>query len=1510
MAPGDEHEDLGGAVAVIGMAGRFPGADDVDALWANVVNGVESITFFPEHEREAHAALPEAPGAAPVAPVVCAGGLLNGIEDFDAAYFEIPPREAQLIDPQHRLFLECAVSALEHAGCDPARTAGAIGVFGGCGPGAYLLQVVSRPDLVAAVGLRALTLANDKDYLTTRVSYKLDLRGPSVLVQSACSTSLVAVHAACQSLLGFETDVALAGGVSVAVPQKGGHVHVPGGIMSPDGRCRPFDARAAGTVAGSGVGLVVLKRLADALEGGDCIHAVIRGSAVNNDGRKASFSAPGVSGQAAVITEAHRVAGVDPGSIGYVEAHGTGTLLGDPVEIQALTTAFRRRTDAVGSCALGALKANIGHLDAAAGVAGLIKAIHVVREGVVPPCVHFEAPNPHIDFGSTPFFVPTSAGPWPAGKPARRAGVSSFGIGGTNAHVVLEEPPAAPAAAPWRRPACVLTVSARSDRALDAACGALAAHLDARPSLDLGDAAFTLQVGRREHAHRRAVVAASLDEAREALRAPRKGAPAAAGRGAVFLFPGQSAQRLGAGAGLYAAEPEFRRAFDACAQVAGDVAGMDLARVAFEAGDGDGARLTATERVQPVLFAVEYALARLWMSWGVEPAAMLGHSLGEWVAACLAGVVTLEDAVAIVIERGRLTQAMPPGSMLAVGAPAERLEAFLRDGVEIAAWNAPGLVALSGPSGAIDRVKAALEAQGTFARRLETSHAFHSALLDGAVEPFRARVRRAALRPPRVPFLSNVTGAPITDEQAVDPDYWARHLRAPVRFAQGLEALRAEGHAVFLEVGPGRSLTALARRTLPSALGIEGLRSEREAGSSEQRQALEALGRLWEAGCPVAWQRLHEGEGRRRVPLPSYPFERTRHWVSLARAPRPGPEAAVSVDGARREGGAGAPAAAPAEGAAGRGARAEGRAGRVAPRTDMERLLARVWTEILGVEDIGVTDDFFALHGDSLMATQLVSRVRARLGVDVPVRALFEGPTIEAFAAEIERRQGAGAARSALPPIVPVPRRGRLPVSSAQQRLWFLDQLEPGSPAYNVSFAVRADGRLDLAALRRSLEEICRRHEALRTTFAAVEGRPVPVVAPAPSVPWRVSDLAHLSGADLEAETRRAIAAEALEVFDLASGPLLRAHVIRRAEREHIVVLVVHHIVFDVWSVGVFVAEFGALYRAFTRGLASPLPELPVQYVDFAAAQGAWLAGEGLEAELGYWRRKLAGDLPRVRVPADHAPEGARTWRGARQSLPAPAALADGARGLARREGVSPFMIFLACYKALLHQRTGIEDMVVGTDVANRNRLETEGMIGFFVNQLVIRADFSGNPAFTELVRRVRDVTLEAFEHQDLPFDRLVEALRPRRVAGQAPLFDAKFVMRNVRVPSIELDGVVLEALEVEAEAAPFDFVLTVAEGPSGFVFGVEYSTEFYRQETVRDFLEDYARALERATSRPEATLAELREHIEAGVEERRARELERARGEELARLGSARRRAVRPSTQGAEGQALGREEP
>ncbi|WP_437320796.1 type I polyketide synthase [Sorangium sp. So ce385] len=1485
-----ETEDGGSDIAIVGMAGRFPGAPSVDALWENVRRGVESIARFPESEREEP---PVGANAAPGAPVVCAGGLLDDIDRFDASYFGYSPREAQLMDPQQRLFLECAVAALEDAGCDPARFPGAIGVFGGCGSNTYLLQLLSHPDLAATVDPHALMLASEKDYLATRVSYKLDLHGPSVVVQTACSTSLVAVHMACESLLGGQCDLALAGGVSIGIPQKRGYPYVPGSICSPDGRCRPFDARAEGTVGGSGVGIVALKRLADALRDRNTVHAVIRGSAVNNDGgRKVGFMAPSVDGQAAAISEAQSVAGVDPGSIGYVEAHGTATAIGDPIEVEALTQAFRRGTARKAYCALGSIKANIGHLDAAAGVAGLIKAAHVVRSGEIPPCVHFEAPNPKLDLAASPFFVPREAAPWPRELGPRRAGVSSFGIGGTNAHVVLEEPPPLPArpAAPERDH--VLTLSARTPAALSAACAQLAAHLEAN-DLPLDDVAFTLQTGRAEHPYRRAVVARTRAEAIQGLA--REGASALARpmSRAVFAFPGQGAQAVGMGRALYAQEAAFRSAFDACAAAA-RARGLDLGEIVFRAGEGDGRTLLGTALVQPALFAVELALARLWMSWGIEPAAMIGHSLGEIVAACVAGVFTLEDAMSLVIDRGRFMQAAPGGGMLAVGLPAADVEGLLEAGLEIAAVNSPKLTVVAGPASAIRDLAARLEAREVFARPLQTSHAFHCALIDGAVGPFLESVRRARLSPPKIPVISNVTGALLTDAEATDPAYWARHLRQPVRFGDGIEALFASGHALFLEVGPGRGLTTLVRQTLAGRGGAAIASLGSAHATSEPASLAEALGQLWEAGHAVDWTAVRGGDPGALVRLPTYPFERARHWI----APRRGAPAAEPAQAA-------APAA-PAPNALPTAAVSRAHAGVafVAPSTESERAIAAIWSALLGVHEIGIHDDFFGLHGDSLVATQVMSRIRAQLGVELPLRALFQGPTVAALAAQVDAALRGEARRREFPPIARIPRDGPLPLSFAQHRLWFVDQLEPGSPAYNIPFVVRATGRLDVDALRRSLFEIARRHEALRTTFSARDGVPFPVISPEARVPFRMSDLEHLAGEALDAAVSALVLEESLEPFDLSRGPLLRVRVIRKRRDEHVIALVVHHVVFDVWSVGVFVGELAALYGGFAQGQPSRLPELPAQYVDFAAAQRAWLSGEVLEGELRYWTAKLSGALRRARVPVDHEPAGRRTWRGARRSLDAGAELTRRIKAFCEREAISPFMALLAAYKLVLHQRTGLEDLVVGTDVANRNRVETEPMIGFFVNQLVIRTDCGGDPTFGALVRRVRDVALEAFEHQDLPFDRLVEALRPKGAVGHVALFDAKFVMRNVHVPPMKLEGLELEALEGEATTTAFDFVLTVAEAGDSFRFGVEHSSELYRAATVDNFLSDYRDILAIATARPDTPISELRGEIERTAAARRELERKAARGAALDKLTSARRRAVTLPRPGAPGEA------
>jgi acyl transferase domain-containing protein/acyl carrier protein len=874
-------------IAVVGMAGRFPGAPSVEDLWQNLVNGVESVSELDPlkwaETAGVHPALLDRPDLVKMKPTLADEFL------FDAGFFGYTPREAQVLDPQQRIFLECAWEALESAGYDSERFEGAIAVAAGVSQSSYLMNYLQWDQrLVDAVGGFNIGLANMNDSLATRVAYKLNLRGPAYAVQSFCSTSLVAVHLGCQSLLGRESDMVLAGGATLYLPHEVGYQYQEGGILSPDGHTRTFDARARGMVFGSGVAVVVLKRLADARRDGDTVHAVILGSAINNDGSlKVGFTAPSVTGQAEVITEALTAAGVNPETIGYVEAHGTGTGLGDPAEIAGLTKAWRRWTDRKDYCAIGSVKTNIGHLDAAAGVTGLIKAALTLRHRVIPPSLHFESPNPAIDFASSPFHVNARLTEW-NGEGPHRAAVSSFGIGGTNAHAILEEEPAGAPSAP-ARDGQLLILSARTPTALDRASGRLRAHLEAHPGANLADVAFTLQVGRRVFGHRRAVVARDLSDAVAALADPTRAESAQQDRRdapVAFLFTGQGSQYVNMGRGLYETERRFREVVDAAAETLARPLGLDLRRVLYpEPGgeDGAGETLQETFLTQPALFVIECALARLWMSWGVQPAAMIGHSVGEYVAAHLAGVFTLEEALALVAERGRLMQSLPRGSMLAVPLSEEALLPFLVADVSLASVNAPGACVLSGPAEAIDAMESVLTARGVMSRRLRTSHAFHSSMMDPVLEPFRARVEATERRTPQVPFVSNVTGEWTTAEEATAASYWSRHLRGCVRFADGLRRLQADRPgAVLLEVGPGSTLASLARQQLTAGSGsavATSLRHPRET-VDDRSFLLKAVGRLWLSGARVDWSGMSEGERRRRVPLPTYPFERKEYKVS------------------------------------------------------------------------------------------------------------------------------------------------------------------------------------------------------------------------------------------------------------------------------------------------------------------------------------------------------------------------------------------------------------------------------------------------------------------------------------------------------------------------------------------------------------------------------------------------------------------------------------------------------
>jgi phthiocerol/phenolphthiocerol synthesis type-I polyketide synthase E len=969
-------------VAVIGLAGRFPGARNVDEFWRNLCGGVESIRRFSPGELRAAGVAP-ALAAHPL--FVPAGGVLEDAGLCDAGLFQLTPREASLLDPQHRQLLECAWEALEDAGCDPARFGGPVGVFAGAGLNGYLLHnLIPAGELAAAGGDAQVAIASEKDFLATRISYKLNLTGPSLDVQTACSTSLVAVVLACQSLLNYQCDLALAGGVAVRQPQHGGYLHQEHGILSPDGHCRPFDAAARGTVPGSGAGLVVLRRLEDALADRDTIRAVIRGAAVNNDGAaKVGYTAPSVQGQAEVIGLALAVAGIRPRDVSFIETHGTATPLGDPIELRALDRVFRADSAERGFCTLGAVKSNVGHLDTAAGVAGLIKTVLALERRQIPPTLHFTAPNPEIDLAATAFRINGALLPWDTDRLPRRAGVSSFGIGGTNAHVVLEEAPApggggaaaagadaaaggevpdvggpggeaaggrapgveAPEAGTGNGPRPeLLILSARTQAALDAMTLRLAGHLHERSGLPLADVARTLSVGRRQLAARRILVARDLDDAAAALvsgepgrmlsshhaaaalaDAGSPGTPALGGGApeVAFLFPGQGAQHAGMAAELHRREPVFRRELERCCELLRPHLETDLLPLLTagrrghgghgekdEAGGESGAvvvgerggerGLAATELAQPALFAVEYALARLWMSWGVRPAAMLGHSVGEYVAACLAGVMPLDRALELVARRGRLMQSLPPGAMLAVPLGEAEVAPLLGPDLTVAAVNAPDRVVVAGPPAAAARLAEQLAARGIGTRELAVGHAFHSPEVAALLPAWEAELGRTPLAPPEIPYLSTLTGTWATAGQATSAAAWAEHLRAPARLAAALGELLSDPNRVLLEVGPGQSLTSLARRQRPGPAAAASGDPGRAAGNARAILAslpgrdglagdlaflLGTVGKLWLAGAEIDWTAFQAGRGR-RVPLPTYPFERQSYWITPEPASR------------------------------------------------------------------------------------------------------------------------------------------------------------------------------------------------------------------------------------------------------------------------------------------------------------------------------------------------------------------------------------------------------------------------------------------------------------------------------------------------------------------------------------------------------------------------------------------------------------------------------------------------
>jgi phthiocerol/phenolphthiocerol synthesis type-I polyketide synthase E len=1037
----ESTNDLNG-VAIIGMSGRFPNARDIYEFWENLENGVDCIRFYKDEELIEAGIDPE---VIKHSDYVKAKGEVENVDIFDASFFGINPREAEVTDPQHRMLLECAWEAMEHAGYDSSKFDGPVGVFAGKSMDYYLLlnvyprirREISAGSLLAAIG-------NDKDSLSTTISYRLNLTGPGITVQTSSSTSLVSVCVACQSLLTYQCDIALAGGVTAGPPIRSGYLFQEGNIWSPDGLCRTFDAKAKGFVPGNGMGLVVLKRLEEALVDGDNIWAVIKGYAVNNDGyNKVSYSAPSVDAQVRVVAEALAIADVHPETIQYIEAHGTGTNLGDPIEMSALNLAFQADTDKKHYCAVGSVKTNIGHLDNAAGIAGLIKTALALKHKKIPPSLHFETPNPSIDWENSPFFVNTQLREWqantnPDGTPVpRRAGVTSLGMGGTNAHVILEETPLGPdvrTASENSRGYHLILLSAKTPTALYKITENLGNCLEeniinpgnpANPGLNLADVAYTLKMGRRDFNHRRMLLCKDFEDVKTTLENLAPGGVLdtvcnIVERPVFFMFSGQGAQYVNMGKELYQKEPVFKENMDYCAEFLSPLLGIDLRELIYPENEADieknAEQLKQTWVTQPVLFMIEYSLARLWMAWGIKPQGMIGHSIGEYTAACVSGCMKLEDALKLVVMRGRLMQNREEGTMLSVvGLGTDEIAGMLGDGLSLAAVNSPKHCVVSGETGAVERLEQQLAENKLFYRRLHTSHAFHSPMMDPIMEEFAQMVSQVKLNDPAIPFISGVTGTWIKAEEARSPQYWAEQLRKPVCFSDGIKEILTHPGRVLLEVGPGKSLCELAAQHKINSNETEPVifSSLRHIKQNESDMAflLRTLGNLWLHGVAIDWKNYYKNEKRQRIPLPTYPFERERYWLEEVKEKKQGVEICMETEQAKPVSES-QPAPAAIEGEGDKETVTKSFKPRpqlnneyVAPTSDLERKVVAVWEDILGIKPIGIQDNFFDLGGHSLLATLFLSRLQEELGIRLELKSIFENPHIAAISALVESEE-------------------------------------------------------------------------------------------------------------------------------------------------------------------------------------------------------------------------------------------------------------------------------------------------------------------------------------------------------------------------------------------------------------------------------------------------------------------------------------------------------------------------
>jgi phthiocerol/phenolphthiocerol synthesis type-I polyketide synthase E len=1458
------NEDLNG-VAVIGMAARLPGANNVDEFWRNIRDGIDCITFYNDQELIDAGINPE---VLKHPDYVKAKGAVGNVDMFDASFFGINPREAEVTDPQHRMLLECAWEAMEHAGYDSSKYDGPIGIYGGKSMDYYLLlnvyphikREISAGSLQAAIG-------NDKDSLTTTISYRLNLTGPGITIQTSSSTSLVATCVACQSLMTYQCDMALAGGITAGPPIRSGYLYQEGNIWASDGHCRAFDARAQGFIPGSGMGLVVLKRLEDAAADGDHIWAVIKGFAVNNDGsKKVSYSAPSVDAQAEVVAEAQAVAGVHPESIQYIETHGTGTNLGDPIEMTALTQAFRAHTAKKQFCAIGSVKTNIGHLDTAAGAIGLIKTVMAIKNKLIPPSLHYQSPNPKIDFENSPFFVNTKLREWQVDGTPRRAGVTSIGMGGTNAHVILEEysPPAASECAVGREYKLLL-LSAKTETALNKMTENLRDYIKTNreaenPDLNLSDAAFTLSLGRRDFNYRRAVLCRHLEEAESLLTGLTPGRVfdticTNVETPVVFMFSGQGSQYVNMAKGLYLEEPVFKENIDLCAQFLIPIIGCDLRELIYPEKEEDieknAEQLKQTHITQPVLFMIEYSLAQMCLDWGIKPAGMIGHSIGEYAAACTAGCIALEDALNLVALRGRLMHKQEKGAMLSVGLTESKIMDMLPEDLSMAAVNSPKHCVVSGKREAVAKFEKQLSEKEIFCKQLRTSHAFHSPMMEPIMAEFAEAVSKVKLNPPEIPFSSGVTGAWIKAEEVTDPQYWAKQLRQAVRFSDGIEEILTGLSPVLLEIGPGNSLCLLAKEHKTGASASEPalFSTVRHIKQTEADTVflLKNLSGLWGNGVRIDWNKYYEKDKPQRIPLPTYPFERKRYW--LEEIEDSAPQIALKTEQEK---------VIPGTGAAEEEEKQKETAEKSfqsrpvlpneyeAPTDEVEEKLAEIWADILGIRPIGISDNFFDLGGHSLLATLFLSRLQEQFHIRLEMRTIFEEPTIASVAGQVKAEQEKSTDAKKIedllreveeevyPELVPVKKREYYTLSSIQERFYLLQYMELAGKSFNMTGLMEMTGKLENERFAEAFRNLIERHETLRTSFEIANSKPSQKVHSLEDIEFAIEYYESAPGVGERSAAPEELIERFIRPFDLSQPPLLRIGLIKTGPEKHILMFDMHHIISDGVSMNLLVKDLTAFYSG------QVIPPLHIQYKDFCEWQNLLLTSGKFVEQEKYWLEHLSGTLPVLNMPIDFPRPEYLSSAGETIRFVFDEELSAKINRLMRETGTTLFMMLLAFYNVLLSKSAGQEDIIVGLPTAGRNRTELENIIGLFMETLVIRNFPSAGKTFAGFLKEVKENTINAFDNQAYPYGELIKKVGDEKNHARNPLFDAMLIVQNMEGNLSEIKMGELKLLPYSDEApqpAKTDICLEAEERDRKIFLKLKYSTALFKKETMEYFV-------------------------------------------------------------------------